>query len=88
MAKLVIFNILKGNFTHGFPLLLQIANEGENSFYSSEKKLPPSPKLYQSLKTWQECYNQYIKIPAETNLKDVQIAKKELETELERWFES
>ncbi len=88
MAKLVIFNILKGNFRHGFPLLLHMANEGANFFYSSEGKLPPSPKLHQSLKQWQECYSKYTNVPAETNLKDVRWAKKELEKELEKWFES
>ena len=88
MAKLVIFNILTGNFTDGFPLLLQIANEGEKIFHSLEEKLPPSPTLQQSLKKWQDYYSQYTKFPSEVNKNEVQSAKQELEKELETWFQS
>ncbi|MBD2184545.1 CHASE2 domain-containing protein [Planktothrix sp. FACHB-1355] len=57
MSKLVIFRIGKGNFqSEGFPVILQIGEEGDRPFLEITGELPPAPEIAEDYDDWQSIY--------------------------------
>ncbi|MBW4682535.1 MAG: ABC transporter substrate-binding protein [Microcoleus vaginatus WJT46-NPBG5] len=98
MSKLVIFKIGKGDFEQGFPVTLEIGQEGKLPYKQyKDERLPPAPKLPEIYRQWQQKYyglesmRRVIKIPPAqiTNVsteKDCQKAAKALEDYCIEWF--
>lgn len=58
VGKLVVFKIGEGNFETGFPVTLQIGNDGQPPAIEITGRLPPSPDLPQLYEQWQSIYLQ------------------------------
>lgn len=60
MSKRVIISISEGNFEEGFPIILQIGEEGKPSTLtlSENLRLPPASELLENYWQWQESYYQ------------------------------
>ncbi|KYC40823.1 hypothetical protein WA1_24690 [Scytonema hofmannii PCC 7110] len=56
MRKLVVFEIGEGDFERGFPLTLQIGEEGKNSSMAIPGKLPPNPDVLKNFELWRSAY--------------------------------
>lgn len=58
MEKLVVIKIDKGNFEQGFPVTLQVSDDGAG--YSTEilSQLPPIPELPETYRRWQLTFNE------------------------------
>ncbi|MDZ8263859.1 CHASE2 domain-containing protein [Nostoc sp. ChiQUE01b] len=60
MSKLVVLELGEGDFgQQGFPVTLQIAEDGEPSSIKITGSLPAAPQLEQSYKDWQSSYSRY-----------------------------
>jgi len=57
MGKLVILKIGAGDLEQGFPVTLQIAEDGYFPFTEIRGMLPPAPEIYQHYRSWQLAYN-------------------------------
>lgn len=97
MDKLVIFNIGKGSFEQGFPVILQISEESQLPYTDMKDGLPPAPEIPELYQQWQDKYyglepmRRVIKIhPAQiTNFssrKDCEEAAEALEARMKEWF--
>lgn len=58
MAKLVILKLGEGSFEQGFPVTLQIGEEGTRPAIETTGKLPPAPDLPLCYRNWQSSYRQ------------------------------
>lgn len=58
MGKLVVFKISEGNFEQGFPITLQIGEDGEPAFAEMTRKLPPAPLIPELYSRWINRYRQ------------------------------
>ena len=56
MGKLVVFKLGDGNFEQGFPVTLQIGEDGDRPEAEITGKLPPAPELPQQYSCWQSAY--------------------------------
>ncbi len=56
MDKLVVLRIGEGNFTQGFPVTLQIGQEGDRPSTEIVGSLPQAPDIPQHYKAWQTAY--------------------------------
>ena len=57
MSKLVVFEIGEGDFNErGFPITLQIGEEGKHSSVSTPGKLPPNPDILKNFNSWRSAY--------------------------------
>lgn len=56
MGKLVVFKIGEGNFELGFPVMLQIGEEGQQSVTEIAGRLPPAPEIPDLYHRWQTAY--------------------------------
>ncbi|MEH1837941.1 MAG: ABC transporter substrate-binding protein [Nostoc sp.] len=56
MGKLVVFKIGEGNFEQGFPVMLQIGEEGQQSVTEIAGRLPPAPEIPDLYHRWQTAY--------------------------------
>ncbi|WP_375515899.1 hypothetical protein [uncultured Nostoc sp.] len=56
MGKLVVFKIGEGNFEQGFPVMLQIGEEGQQSVTEIAGRLPPAPEIPDLYYRWQTAY--------------------------------
>lgn len=56
MVKLVIFKLGDGNFEQGFPVTLQIGEDGDRPSTEITGKLPPAPEIPQQYSCWQSAY--------------------------------
>ncbi len=56
MGKLVVFKIGEGNFEQGFPVMLQIGEEGQQSVTEIAGRLPPAPEIPHLYQRWQTAY--------------------------------
>lgn len=98
MSKLVIFKIGKGDFEQGFPVTIEICEEGKLPYKEyRDEKLPPAPELPEIYRQWQQKYygleamRRVIKIPPaqKTNFstkKECEDAAEDLEDYCIEWF--
>lgn len=56
MVKLVVLKIGDGNFDVGFPVTLQIGEDGDRPSTEITGKLPPAPEIPQNYSCWQSAY--------------------------------
>ncbi|MBD1821003.1 CHASE2 domain-containing protein [Cyanobacteria bacterium FACHB-DQ100] len=56
MSKLVVLKIGEGSFDRGFPVILQIGDEGKQPAIELPGTLPPAPSLPQQYHDWQLAY--------------------------------
>jgi len=56
MSKLVILKLGRGNFEQGFPITVQIGEEGLRPSAEFIGKLPPEPQLPEYYQQWQSAY--------------------------------
>ena len=56
MGKLVVFKLGDGNFEQGFPITLQIGEDGDRPSTEITGKLPPAPEIPQHYRGWQSAY--------------------------------
>ena len=56
MGKLVIIKLGGGNFEQGFPVTLQIGEEGSRPSAEMTGQLPPAPKLREIYTQWRSTY--------------------------------
>lgn len=56
MGKLVILKLGGGNFEQGFPVTLQIGEEGSRPSAELTGQLPPAPKLPECYREWRSTY--------------------------------
>lgn len=56
MGKFVILKIAEGDFERGFPVTLQIGEEGERPFAETDGSLPPAPDITEFYDRWQSAY--------------------------------
>ncbi|HEY9845690.1 MAG TPA: CHAT domain-containing protein, partial [Candidatus Caenarcaniphilales bacterium] len=56
MGKLVVFRVGKGTFEQGFPVTLQIGEDGDRPTVEITGQLPPAPDIPQHYHTWQTAY--------------------------------
>ncbi|MEG3844009.1 CHAT domain-containing protein [Microcoleus sp. herbarium14] len=57
MSKLVILKIGAGELEQGFPVTLQISEDGYFPLTEIRGRLPPAPEIYQHYSSWQLAYN-------------------------------
>nr|CAD5927642.1 Adenylate cyclase [Planktothrix pseudagardhii] len=53
MSKLIILTVAEGNFGDGFPVTLQIGEEGKSPSIEVSGKLPSTPEIPESYSQWQ-----------------------------------
>ncbi|MUG92303.1 CHASE2 domain-containing protein [Scytonema sp. UIC 10036] len=56
MRKLVVFELGEGDFESGFPIRLQIGEEGKNPSVEIRGKLPPNPDIIKHYEIWNSAY--------------------------------
>lgn len=56
MGKLVVFKIGEGSFDLGFPVMLQIGEEGQQSITEIAGRFPPAPEIPALYHCWQTAY--------------------------------
>ncbi|HBL10683.1 MAG TPA: ABC transporter substrate-binding protein [Cyanobacteria bacterium UBA11162] len=56
MGKFVIFQFLNGSFDQGFPIKVQIGEDGDRHSIESSGSLPPAPEIAQYYRRWQDIY--------------------------------
>ncbi|PPS45408.1 CHASE2 domain-containing protein [Chroococcidiopsis sp. TS-821] len=56
MAKLVVLKVGEGSFEQGFPVTMQIGEEGDAPAVQTLGKLPPAPEIPQYYNCWQSAY--------------------------------
>jgi CHASE2 domain-containing sensor protein len=56
MRKLVVLKLGEGSFDRGFPVTLQIGEDGEQATIETVGKLPPAPELPANYHHWQVSY--------------------------------
>lgn len=56
MAKLVVFKLGEGSFEQGFPVTMQIGEDGDRPSTETVGKLPPAPEIPQYYNCWQLAY--------------------------------
>ncbi|AFY78061.1 MAG: hypothetical protein IGR93_21130 [Hydrococcus sp. C42_A2020_068] len=103
MGKLVILQIGDGNFEAGFPVIVQIGEEGKQSDRNFHGKLPHHPELLQCYRDWQDAYyntptirnagirNPRLEIPPQiTNHseQDFKKAAQTIENEMKAWLDT
>jgi hypothetical protein len=56
MSKLIVLRIEPGDFDHGFPVVLQIGEEGQPPLTRWQGMIPPAPELPTLYQAWQSMY--------------------------------
>jgi CHASE2 domain-containing sensor protein len=98
VGKLVVLKLGEGRFDQGFPVTLQIGEEGDRPFVEVNGKLPPAPELLQNYSRWQYSYHRLglrsrLEAPAAqvTNVAfvgDCRDAAQELRNRLNTWLQA
>ncbi|NMF65429.1 protein kinase domain-containing protein [Brasilonema octagenarum] len=97
MSKLVVLNIVDGDFENGFPVFLEIATEGQYGFAEANGKLPPAPELLKQYKNWQLPYNSLVSnlrssrihvAGSTTSIPQIKTASRNLKCSLNDWLNS
>lgn len=60
MGKLVVLNLLEGSFDQGFPVILEIGEDGNNSKTRILGNLPAVPHLPESFRQWQQAFHEKV----------------------------
>lgn len=63
MGKLVVIKIGSGSFEQGFPVTLQMGEDGASFHTSLDGKLPPNPEIPSLYTTWQFEYRHFLNPP-------------------------
>ncbi|MBD1838222.1 CHASE2 domain-containing protein [Coleofasciculus sp. FACHB-64] len=98
MVKLVVIKLWSGSFEEGFPVSLQIGNDGERPSIESVGMLPPAPEIPQHYTIWTTAYRRLgvpyrleAKISQPTNvakIDDCSLAANVLRDRLNVWLNS
>jgi tRNA A-37 threonylcarbamoyl transferase component Bud32 len=100
MGKLVVINLVGGNFEQGFDIALQIWTEGDRQWIASTTgKLPPAKELLEYYKSWQSRYRSHvsgryssrISVTGGTNttiISDIKKASQQLKFSLNNWLKA
>ncbi|MBE9098308.1 substrate-binding domain-containing protein [Vacuolonema iberomarrocanum] len=94
MTKLVVLKVGNGSFDQGFPVTLQISDEGKLPHVERQGSLPANSELPQLYEQWQSVYSQSggmrIRVPPQvTNVSYVEACEANahrLELALKAWF--
>ncbi|HAZ47195.1 MAG TPA: hypothetical protein DDW76_18860 [Cyanobacteria bacterium UBA11369] len=94
MQKLIVFKIGKGSFKRGFPVTLQIGEEGKQPVVEVRGRFPPDSQIPDLYYQWQSKYKgdrQITVAPNQTNnyssVEECQDAASKLEERLQEWFD-
>lgn len=60
MGKLVVLHLLDGSFEQGFPVILEIGEDGTYSQTRILGNLPAAPHLPESLRQWQQAFHEKV----------------------------
>ena len=101
MGKLVIINLVGGDFERGFAISLQIWTEGDNRKWIAEAKgkLPPARELLEHYKYWRLKYRNHVSgnysarmsVTGGTDttiISDIKKASKQLKSSLNDWLKA
>jgi serine/threonine-protein kinase len=99
MGKLVVLNIVDGDFENGFPVFLEIANDGEYPFAEEHGKLPSAPQLLKHYEDWQKPYSTIVSslrssrisgtgYTPSSKISEAKTASQKLNLSLNEWLES
>lgn len=58
MGKLVVLKLGEGNFEQGFPVTIEIGDEGASASTVTSGSLPPFPQIPEHYRNWQTSYRQ------------------------------
>lgn len=96
MSKLVVLNIDEGNFEQGFPVRLEIGEDGSTYHKIIKGSLPPAPELPELYEDWKEIYHELgttrqidlppVQVTNCSQLENCQEAARKLEKYLRGWF--
>ncbi len=81
MAKLVILEIGQGSFEQGFPVTLQIGEDGANATIKKFGRLPPAPEMPVYYHRWQSHYkelDQIYRLSAVANPPPARVSRSQL----------
>ena len=56
MSKLVVLTVAEGDIGDGFPVMLQIGEEGKSPSIEVSGKLPPTPQIIENYSQWRLAY--------------------------------
>ena len=98
MGKLVVLKLGKGDFDQGFPVTLQIGEEGSPPEIETTGELPPAPEIPVCYTQWQQIYRRLdlsgrpiglpkVAIPIAT-IADCETAADQLRDRLNDWLEA
>ncbi len=100
MGKLVVINLIEGNFETGFSVSLQIWTEGDRQWIGAAKgKLSPATELHKHYTLWQSHYRKHVSGRNSTRISvtggtdasiisDIQKASKQLKLSLNDWLKA
>ncbi|WP_017715142.1 protein kinase domain-containing protein [Kamptonema formosum] len=100
MGKLVILNVVDGDFEGGFTVTLRIETEGERRWLGHARgKLPPRPEIREHYAKWQQPYVALVDSirssarisvggPCEADIAEVRRASKQLSASVDQWLNS
>lgn len=99
MGKLVVLNIVDGDFENGFPVFLEIANDGDYRFAEADGKLPSAPQLLKHYEDWQKPYSSIVSslrssrisgtgYTPSSRISEAKTASQKLKLSLNNWLES
>uniref|UniRef100_UPI001177D6C6 CHAT domain-containing protein n=1 Tax=Calothrix rhizosoleniae TaxID=888997 RepID=UPI001177D6C6 len=100
MGKLVVINLVGGDFERGFVISLQIWTEGDRKWIAEAKgKLPPAKELLEHYKYWQLKYRHHVSgnysarmsVTGGTDttiISDIKKASKQLKSSLNDWLKA
>ncbi|MDF5733710.1 MAG: CHAT domain-containing protein [Rhizonema sp. PD38] len=99
MGKLVVINLIEGNFETGFSVSLQIWTEGDRQWIAAAKgKLPPAKELHKHYTHWQSRYRDHnvqsrnskrLSVTGGTDasiINEIKQASKQLKLSLNNWL--
>lgn len=98
MGKLVVLKLGDGNFDQGFPVTLQIGEDGDRPSTEIAGKLPPAPEIPQHYRCWQSAYRRLglrsrleaeaIQVTNVSMMEDCCHAVQVLRNSLNKWLDS
>jgi CHAT domain/Protein of unknown function (DUF2690) len=95
MGKLVVLNLLDGNFEQGFPAILEIGEDGHRSAIAIRGNLPAAPNIPESFRQWQQAFHNTVNPGSRSRIKSKKAIKsschdssKELAAQFNNWLNS
>ncbi|MBW4626070.1 MAG: protein kinase [Brasilonema octagenarum HA4186-MV1] len=97
MSKLVVLNIVDGDFENGFPVFLEIATEDQYRLAEANGRLPAASELLKQYKNWQLPYNSLVSnlrssrihvAGSTTSIPQIKEASRNLKSSLNDWLNS